>query len=306
MEIQIDDASEVSIRDQLAEQIVFSITTGRLAAGQPLPSVREVARRLKIHHNTVSSAYQDLVRRKWVSRRRGSRLVVSARETMPPPQDARSLDDLINLTIRMAQILGYSLQSLRERVRARLMAEPPDHILVVEQETGLREIMRDEIQTSMPWPVKSCSRDELAANPGLAVGALAVTTQHAAGQVDPLLPEDRPVVPVNYASADEQLKQIRALRQPSTIAVVSASAVFLSVARSLIASAAGSRHSLREILLPQENASISKSADLIFCDSIARRAIRSTKVVHYRLITAESLNYLASAMKSYEVRLRAE
>src|SRR5215813_1479728 len=92
MEIRIDDASDVSIRDQLAEQIVFSITTGRLSAGQPLPSVRELARRLKIHHNTVSSAYQQLVRRKWVSRRRGSRLIVLVRETVLPPPEARSLD----------------------------------------------------------------------------------------------------------------------------------------------------------------------------------------------------------------------
>ena len=28
--------------------------------GQKLPSVRALARRLKIHHNTVSAAYQDL------------------------------------------------------------------------------------------------------------------------------------------------------------------------------------------------------------------------------------------------------
>ena len=35
------------LRQQLAEQIVFLITTGKLRSGQRLPSVREVARRLK-------------------------------------------------------------------------------------------------------------------------------------------------------------------------------------------------------------------------------------------------------------------
>ena len=76
MDIRIDNSSEVPIRHQLAEQIVFLIATDRLAAGEVLPSVREMARRLKIHHNTVSDAYQDLVRRNWLARRRGSRLVV--------------------------------------------------------------------------------------------------------------------------------------------------------------------------------------------------------------------------------------
>jgi DNA-binding transcriptional regulator YhcF (GntR family) len=84
MDIRIDNSSEVPIRHQLAEQIVFLIATDRLAAGEALPSVREMARRLKIHHNTVSDAYQDLVRRNWLARRRGSRLVVVPRETLRP------------------------------------------------------------------------------------------------------------------------------------------------------------------------------------------------------------------------------
>ena len=63
MEIRIDKKSEISVRQQLAEQIIFSIATEKLKAGQALPSVRELARRLKIHDNTVSRAYQGLARR---------------------------------------------------------------------------------------------------------------------------------------------------------------------------------------------------------------------------------------------------
>ena len=70
MVIQIDSESDVPIRHQLAEQIVFLIVTDRLKAGQKLPSVRELARRLKIHHNTVSESYQDLVRRSWLQHAR--------------------------------------------------------------------------------------------------------------------------------------------------------------------------------------------------------------------------------------------
>jgi DNA-binding transcriptional regulator YhcF (GntR family) len=63
MEIRISKESDVPVREQLAEQIVFQIATEKLKPGQMLPSVRELARRLGIHHNTVSHAYQDLVRR---------------------------------------------------------------------------------------------------------------------------------------------------------------------------------------------------------------------------------------------------
>ena len=47
MDIRLSKESEVPLRQQLAEQIVFLITTGKLRSGQRLPSVREVARRLK-------------------------------------------------------------------------------------------------------------------------------------------------------------------------------------------------------------------------------------------------------------------
>ena len=118
MEIHIDKQSDIPVHRQVADQILFLIVTEKLKSGAALPSVRELARRLKIHHNTVSEAYQDLVKRNWVEGRRGSRLVV-----MPKPSagvdEAHTLDDLINLTIRLARTRGHSLQPLRTRVRER-------------------------------------------------------------------------------------------------------------------------------------------------------------------------------------------
>ena len=61
MRIQISRESDVPIADQLAAELIFSIASGELKPGDTLPSVRALARRLKIHHNTVSRAYQELV-----------------------------------------------------------------------------------------------------------------------------------------------------------------------------------------------------------------------------------------------------
>src|SRR3989442_14839799 len=127
MDIRIDSSSEVPIRRQLIEQIIFLIAIERLKAGDFMPSVRELPRRLKIHHNTVSEAYQDLVRRKWLERRRGSRLMVLSPHEAPAHGKTETLDDLINMTIRAARENGYSMQELRARVRERLLAEAPDH-----------------------------------------------------------------------------------------------------------------------------------------------------------------------------------
>jgi DNA-binding transcriptional regulator YhcF (GntR family) len=299
MNIQIDSHSDVPIRRQLTEQIVYLIVTDSLKGGQHLPSVRELARRLKIHHNTVSESYQDLVRRKWLQRQRGRRLVVAARESITPPGSAQTLDDLINGTIRMARLLGYSLQKLRERVRERLLTEAPDHILVVEQNVGLRDLMCEELHTALKWPVEGCSREDLNANPGLAIGALAVAGQYAAEQVADVFPKDRPVLSVSYSSAEQHVDRIRSLRESSTVAVVSSSEVFLTVARSILAPAIGRRHDLLEVLLSRDDPKMGSAADIVFCDSIARRVIRSPKAIHYQLIASESLKYVLTAVNSY-------
>ncbi|MFZ0962972.1 MAG: GntR family transcriptional regulator, partial [Terriglobia bacterium] len=298
MDIRISKESEIPLRQQVAEQIVFHIATGKLQPGQALPSVRELARRLKIHHNTVSEAYQDLERRMWVVGRRGSRVTVRALEDGSHPRTATGLDDLINTLIRVAREQGYSLQSLRERVRERLLAAPPDHILVVEADAGLRRLLREEIRAAINWPVEVCSRLELAANPGLGIGALAVAAQYAIPDVNPLLPLDRPAIPLAFGSADEQVEMIRKRREPSVMAVVSVSAGFLQTASRVLATAAGSRHVLQEFLLPLADRKALAAADLVFADSIAVREVKHRSVVPYRLIAPASLNYLSSALRA--------
>ena len=298
MDIRISKESEVPLRQQLAEQIVLQIATGKLQPGQALPSVRELARRLKIHHNTVSEAYQDLERRMWVVGRRGSRVTVRARKEASQAGTPSGLDDLINTLIQAAREQGYSLQSLRERVRWRLLAEPHDHILVVEADAGLGRLLKEEIRTAINWSVESCSRAELAAHPGLVVGALPVAAHYAIADVNPLLPQDRPAIALDFAAADQQIDLIRQRREPSIVAVVSVSEGFLQTASRVLATACGRRHVLQEFLLPLAEPQGLSAADIVFADSIAVRDIKHPGVIVYRLIAPASLTYLASALQA--------
>lgn len=303
MDIRIDRKSEVPVRQQLGEQIIFSIATGKLKPGQALPSVRELARRLKIHHNTVSEAYKDLARRTWVVRRHGSRVVVRSTEERAEQTNGNDVDDLINATIRVARERGYSLQALRERVRTRLLAEPPDHILVVEEEPGLRQLLQQELRTALGQAAEGCSLSELTAQPGLAIGALTVAGQYVIGEVDRLAPKAVPAIGLAFSAADEQLDLLRRLDRPSIISVVSVSRVFLQTARSLLAPALGRNHVLRDFLFPPDDPKALRAADLVFADSIARARLKHSKILEYRLICPGSLEYVRTAMKSYQVRL---
>jgi hypothetical protein len=145
--------------------------------------------------------------------------------------------------------------------------------------------------------VDGCSRDDLVANPGLAIGALAVTPHHAAREVSRLFPKERPVVSLRYSDADEHLSLIRRLRGPSVIAVVSGSRLFLEVSRGVLAAALGNRHQLREIYVNEEGYVGARAADLVFCDSIAKKKLRVVKAIHYRLLLKESIDYVATSMR---------
>jgi DNA-binding transcriptional regulator YhcF (GntR family) len=83
---------EVSIREQLATQVVLAILSSDLAPGQRLPSTRELGRRFHLHPNTVSAGYRQLERDCWVEFRHGSEVYVRHRKPDGPISPALRLD----------------------------------------------------------------------------------------------------------------------------------------------------------------------------------------------------------------------
>lgn len=298
MDIRINRHSDVSLRRQLRDQIAVLIATGKWEPGKPFPSVRELSRRLKVHRNTVSQAYHDLVGDRWAKSRRGARLVVSNQGRAVQRSPSPDLDDLINATIRTAQEEGFTLQQLRQRVRERLLVQPPDHILVVDPESGLRRLVQEELIEGLALPVETCSSSDLASNSGIAVGALVACPVRVLAEVASLLPKDRSPVPITYSVADDLVEVLQNLQEPSVIALVSVSHDVIETARGLLAPVIGQRHTIYGLVLPLKGPNDLDGADLIFCDSIARRQLKVGKSIHYRLVSAASLELLSQSMKS--------
>ena len=295
MQIALSKESDVPLKQQLAEQIIFLITTGQLNAGDELPSVRALGRQSKVHHNTVSEAYQELVRRGWLTRRPGSRLIVG-QGTGKPSLRTDDLDDLINYSIQRARRMGYDLQALRVRVRERLLAEPPDHLLVVEQEPGLREIVRREVEEAFGWSAQSCSYDEFVNEPGLAIGAQVLIANHLLQTMKPLVPSNRPALGIVYSLAAEHVDRINQLQEPSIVSLVSISEGLLRTAKSLFAPAIKKKHVLNEVLVAEGTAPSLLDTDLTFCDSVTLGMVRSRHKVHYQLIAADCLSNLRATL----------
>jgi GntR family transcriptional regulator len=70
--LSIESGSPLPIYRQLIYLVKLEILSGRLEQGDQLPSIRELAKSLKLNPNTVAKAYYTLEAEGFVESRRGS------------------------------------------------------------------------------------------------------------------------------------------------------------------------------------------------------------------------------------------
>lgn len=110
MEIQIDRQNGIPIYIQLKNQIKKMIEKGILVKGDKLPPERELAEKLKISRNRVSTAYKELEAEKVLYSQQGKGTFVAGKIT--GVREASRKDKLlkiIDLAMEEAISLGFSL-----------------------------------------------------------------------------------------------------------------------------------------------------------------------------------------------------
>src|ERR1700722_2786219 len=223
--------SNVSIREQLVTQIVLGILSDDLAQGQRLPSTRELARRFKLHPNTISAEYRQLQRERWVEMRRGSGVYVAARKPEAQLSSAVALDQMIAVLFRSARTSGVSLPALSSRLRQWLELQPPDHFLLIEPDEELRGILAAEIMQAVKFPVIACGLEECRQH---AEGGIPVLLPNRAAAVRQLLPEGTELVTLQIRSVPSSLGEWLPAPSGTLVGVASRWPEFLKVARSVL------------------------------------------------------------------------
>ena len=85
----IDPADRTPLHAQLERGVKAAIATGRLAVGDQLPTVRQLAVDLKVNANTVAKVYAYLERAGMLETRRGVGTFVAARTESPQEESLR-------------------------------------------------------------------------------------------------------------------------------------------------------------------------------------------------------------------------
>jgi DNA-binding transcriptional regulator YhcF (GntR family) len=299
LDILLNRRGGVPVRDQLVIQMEMKILGGGLAPGQRLPSVRSLARRLQVHHNTVSAAYQELQAAGHVELRRGSGVFV--RKGGPAdPDEAKNLDQMIRLALHLALRRGYTGLQIRRAVERWIAASPPDRVVVVEPVPELGELLVHELRQALGVQATSCTLAELERNPGQLSGALALTLPYHQEAFAQLMPEAAVEV-VTLQMSDEDRRVIQGLPEGAIVLAVSHCPTVLPFASVLLRSIRGEDALVEARLLsqPREWRRLAAAADLVFADALsvdALRRVRPRKVREFRLITPAALDRLRDAL----------
>lgn len=117
----IDPKSAVPIYRQIIEQVRRMVAAGTLAAGDRLPSVRELAAQLVINPNTAARVYRELERDGLIETRRGDGTYMSgAAEAMAERERRHLVRARLEEAAAEARALGLSDQEALELFREAL------------------------------------------------------------------------------------------------------------------------------------------------------------------------------------------
>jgi len=117
--IRIDLAASVPAYRQIANAIRTLLVAGAFPSGDPLPTVRQLAVDLGVHHNTVAEAYRVLSEEGWLDLRRRHGAIVLDRSRPRPSREARpSLVQRLRELTAEAQSAGLAPGVIAESMRA--------------------------------------------------------------------------------------------------------------------------------------------------------------------------------------------
>ena len=123
MLIELDARDDKPTYLQIVDQVKFAAAAGRLRPGEALPSIRQLAERLRINRNTVDKAYRELDRQGVIETVRGRGAFLSDRESSQDDDFRHQvLRRAIDAVIVKARHLRVTGEQLLELVRRRLKA----------------------------------------------------------------------------------------------------------------------------------------------------------------------------------------
>lgn len=113
MEIIVSNKTSKPLYEQIASQIKAAIMSGELSAGEPIPSMRALAKSLHISVLTVQKAYETLQDDGFIETTAGKGCYVSAQnQDFYLEEQQKEIEERFSEAIEIARSSGISLEKL--------------------------------------------------------------------------------------------------------------------------------------------------------------------------------------------------
>jgi len=119
--VAIDPRDPTPIYAQVSRALRAASATGRLTAGDQLPTVRQLAVELRINANTVARVYTELERDGVLETRRGvgSFVAATANQARPPAEHTKRLRAFATRVLADASAAGFTRDEVVSELESR-------------------------------------------------------------------------------------------------------------------------------------------------------------------------------------------
>lgn len=115
MNIILSNMAGIPIYEQIKEQMKAAIINGEVKEGDLLPSIRQLARDLKISVITTSRAYSDLEKEGFVKSIQGKGYYVLPQNTeLIKEQKLRDIEENLSVAITAARMINLSKEEMTQ------------------------------------------------------------------------------------------------------------------------------------------------------------------------------------------------
>ncbi len=115
MDIIISNSGDTPIYDQITRQMKGLILRGELQEGEPLPSMRLLARELRISVITTKRAYEELEREGFITTVPGKGCFVAPRNLeLAREESLRRMEEHLGRAVEAARLGGITLSEMTE------------------------------------------------------------------------------------------------------------------------------------------------------------------------------------------------
>jgi GntR family transcriptional regulator len=122
--VALSNTSGVPLYEQIKEQVKTAILVGELAEGEALPSVRALARDLRISVITTTRAYADLAQEGFITNVAGKgAFVLGIDSALVREQLLRQVEDGLTEALRAARLAGLDRDGVVEVLDTLLSTE---------------------------------------------------------------------------------------------------------------------------------------------------------------------------------------